>query len=98
MIAIRRSRSQAEGGRDEAQRWLGFQAEGKVHAPQEDAEAALRIVLRELRLLRAEASRTLCEWDGTPPAQLGTPGQMERRVSVFARQTGLVRALTRCEG
>mmetsp|Transcript_41264 Transcript_41264/g.113513 ORF Transcript_41264/g.113513 Transcript_41264/m.113513 type:complete len:352 (+) Transcript_41264:56-1111(+) len=59
--------SSGGGGSGGGARWAHFQDEGKVHAPLEDAEAALQLVLRELRLLRSQPGRALCEWDASRP-------------------------------
>ena len=68
-------------------RWEHFQEEGAVHEPTLDAEAALQVVLRELRLLRASPGRALCGGLALGPAP-PKPGEVEQRYTVKAANVG----------
>ena len=68
-------------------RWEHFQEEGAVHEPTLDAEAALQVVLRELRLLRASPGRALCGGLALGPAP-PKPGEVEQRYAVKAANVG----------
>ena len=71
----------------EGPRWAHFQEEGAVHEPTLDAEAALQVVLRELRLLRASPGRALCGGLALGPAP-PKPGEVEQRYAVKAANVG----------
>ena len=71
------------------QEWEHFQ--DGIHSPMVDAEAALQLVLREVRLLMGEPGRTIGRWDGEKcanPKRVAQPGDAEHRLLVPESEVG----------